>query len=121
MATILVIDDDVQICRLIRLVLEAAGYSVREATGGAEGIALYGDAPADVVLCDLQMPGVDGLTTMRALRRLDANARIIAMTGGILGGLDPPALAQQAGAVRTLTKPFDVNTLRKVIQDVLAR
>jgi CheY-like chemotaxis protein len=119
MADILVIDDDAQIRRLLGAILTVDGHTVREAADGAEGVTLYGAAVPDLVLCDLDMPGMDGLATMRALRQLDAGARIVVITGGAIDGHDATTLAQQAGAVLTVTKPFDVNLLRTIIRGVL--
>jgi len=65
---ILVIDDNAAIRELLRLVLEEEGYEVIEAADGAEGLRRYQAEPTDLVITDLEMPGMDGLELLRALR-----------------------------------------------------
>ena len=82
MADILVIDDTPGVRLVLRDFLERAGHAVREAEDGARGLRLYRDRPADLVVCDLYMPGKKGLETIRELRHLDPAAKVIAMSGG---------------------------------------
>src|SRR5215467_4314673 len=89
MPSILVIDDDSHFRAFLRLALEGAGYTVREADCAAGGVAAYRRAPADVVVCDLFMPGGGGLGVIRRLRRLSPRARVVAVSDEALvpGGL----------------------------------
>src|SRR5437763_15247784 len=82
MATVLVIDDNPQLRLLARKALEAEGHQVREAGDGDEGLRAYQEAPADVVLCDIFMPGRDGLEVIQRLRHRSPGARVVAMSGG---------------------------------------
>src|ERR1043166_8082101 len=67
---ILIIDDEEHIRRMMRLTLEAAGYRVEEASNGNEGLSLYGNGSNwSAVLLDQRMPGMDGLETLRGLRK----------------------------------------------------
>lgn len=113
MLSVLVVDDDNQIRRLIREVLEQAGYVVDEASGGKEGLERYRASPTDVVMMDILMPDQDGLESLLTLRREFPAARVIAMTGGsdMIGILNFLDVAKMLGAWRTLQKPFNVKAL----------
>ncbi|MFN3681085.1 MAG: response regulator [Nitrospira sp.] len=113
MPSVLVIDDDEQVRRMIRDTLEAAGYRVEEARNGAEGLEQYRASPADVVLMDILMPDQDGLESILAFRQQFPSARIIAMTGGsdLIGIMNFLDVAKMLGASRTLQKPFERETL----------
>jgi CheY-like chemotaxis protein len=119
MARILLIDDNALLRTLLRLQLEAAGHEVLEAADGGEGIRLYRSQPVDLVLCDLFMPGKEGLETIRELRGSGAG-RIIAISGdGPLDASDFLRIATMLGAARALNKPFDAATLLEAVRDVL--
>ena len=81
MARILVVDDDQSVRLLLRAVLERRGYSVVEAENGKEGLQALSGEPTDVVITDIQMPGMDGLEMILELRGTLPTARIIAMSG----------------------------------------
>ena len=89
-----------------RVMLERAGCEVAEAGDGEEGIRAFRAGRPDVVVCDLFMPGRDGLELIRDLRREAPDARIVAMSGGGFGDtLDMLPVAQRLGAA-VLYKPF---------------
>lgn len=79
---ILVIDDDPDIRRLLRLALEDAGYDVREAQEGDDGLAIARQERCALAIVDLFMPGKEGLETILALRREMPQIKLIAMSGG---------------------------------------
>lgn len=113
MPSVLVVDDEDRIRRLIREVLEQAGYVVEEARGGKEGLERYRANQADVVIMDILMPDQDGLESITTLRREFPNSRVIAMTGGsdMIGVLNFLDVAKMLGACRTLQKPFEIQAL----------
>ena len=120
MARILVMDDDYEIRLVLRRMLEAAGHEVEEAVDGEEGLRYYRIKPADLVITDILMPGGDGLSTIREIRREFPDARIIAMSGGDMSadvGFLPRA--EELGAVRTVAKPFDLAQMREAVDEVL--
>src|SRR3990170_7908403 len=99
MARILVVDDDAMNLRLAVTVLEQAGHEVLSAEGGAEGIeAAMAHAP-DLVLMDVQMPGMDGISALRCLRAEPRTAalKVVALT----------ALAMKGDTERLLAAGFD--------------
>ena len=69
---ILVVEDDERIRSSMRLALEGEGYEVRDAASGEEGLDMFAEAPPDVALIDLMLPGMDGFECCRALRRSSA-------------------------------------------------
>lgn len=121
MESILIIDDDLPICRLLTDALVRKAYSVRSAANGIEGIQLYRAQPADLVITDMVMPEQDGLSTIMELRRISPDIRIIAMSGGLI---QTPKLylqfAEKLGADRVLLKPFRLDELLKMVAEVLA-
>ena len=103
MKRILIIDDESQIRSMLRLMLEREGYEVLEAPDGIEGIRLYRQTPADLIITDLIMPHKDGIGMIIELTKEYPDVKIIAMSGG---GLNKPdgylKGAQKLGASRTL-------------------
>src|SRR3974377_1887550 len=78
---ILVIDDEANIRRVMRLTLETAGYEVGEAEDGLPGLEAFGDGSAwDAVLLDQRMPGMDGLETLRRMKERRSDVRAIMVT-----------------------------------------
>ena len=117
MSSILVVDDEEQIRRLICETLERAGYHVTEARDGKEALLLHRLAPADLVIMDILMPDQDGLETTVALRQESPDVKIIVITGGsdMIGILNYLDVAKMLGAHRTLQKPFEMKTLLETI------
>lgn len=119
MARILIIDDDVQLCATLRDVLEREGYEVAEAHNGREGLERYQEAPTEVMITDILMPEQEGLETIMTLRRVDPQAKIIAISGGgQTGRMDFLHLAAMLGAQRTLWKPFHPQELIEAVRDL---
>jgi two-component system chemotaxis response regulator CheY len=118
MPSILVVDDEEQIRRLIRETLEQDGYRVTEARDGKEALQQYRLAPADLVIMDILMPDQDGLETTDALRQEFPNVKVIAMTGGsdMIGILNFLDVAKMLGAHRTIQKPFEMKALLETVQ-----
>lgn len=113
MPSVLVVDDEDSIRQLIREALQHAGYDVREARDGKEGLRCYRQEPADLVIMDILMPDQDGLESIMTLRQEFPTAKIIAITGGsdMIGILNFLDVAKMLGARRTLQKPFDMKAL----------
>ena len=120
MADILVIDDDIEVRIVIRRMLEKKGYDVREASEGGEGIRLYREKPADLIITDILMPGKEGIETIIELRKEFPDIRIIAVSGGgRLGPGDYLELAEKIGVQCTLTKPFTWDELIQAVESLL--
>jgi CheY-like chemotaxis protein len=122
MTRILIIDDEEDVRRLLRVVLEAEGLEIAEAEGGAKAIQTFRQQPADLVFCDLFMPDKDGLEVIQELRREFPGVKIIAMSGGgYCGTMALLDVARRLGAIDVLSKPFDVATLVAVTNQALGR
>src|SRR5262245_51263185 len=105
MARILVAEDDIMVRRLIRVVLEAEGHGVQEASGGSQAVRLTRAAPPDLVLCDLFMADGDGVEVVRELGRACPGLPVVAMSGGSWNGLiDLLPAAARLGAPGVLYK-----------------
>jgi two-component system, response regulator, stage 0 sporulation protein F len=116
MATILVIDDQEPIRALLRAVLEGDSHQVLEASNGRDGLELYGERSADLIITDMLMPEMNGLEMMFELTRRFLNVKVIAMSG------DPGALnvAKLLGAQQAFQKPLDMEELLSAVRDDLA-
>jgi two-component system chemotaxis response regulator CheY len=119
---ILVVDDSVVAGQQITGVLTGtADYEVvGHAKNGAEGMKLYGQHRPDVVLMDLVMPVMDGLQALRALRAMDAGARVIVLSS--LGGVEGKATeAMRLGALAVVVKPIEADSVRRAIERAMGR
>lgn len=107
--TLLVIDDTPSNLSLVRVVLAARGYRVITATGAEEALLLLADRLPDLILTDIQMPGMDGLELTRRLKADGATCHIpvVALTAHAMKGDEEKALA--AGCAAYITKPIDIH------------
>ena len=117
MARILVVDDDQPTRVALRVALGSAGHEVIEASSGHEGIRLYCEHPADIVLLDLVMPEKDGFETIRELRRNFPDVRVIAISAH---GQHYLQIAEGLGAVGMLAKPFKPEEVLEAVREALA-
>lgn len=117
---ILVIDDNEAERKLVRKVLEAEGYLVREAADGFAGVEMFREVKPLLVICDLKMPGKDGWETMREIRAIDPAAKLIAISGFLFGYADYAVRVQGLGIAGVVEKPFGAAYLRRVVHEVLA-
>ena len=117
---ILLIDDDTQFRKLVTVMLTSAGYDVQEASNGIAGLASYRQQRADVVLTDILMPEMEGLETIRELRKIDPQVKIIAMSVEGEGRFGHLTIALRMGARRILHKPFSSDELLATVTEVIA-
>lgn len=104
----LVIDDEPQIRRLLRLVLEAEGYQVAEAATGQEGVVTAAQRPPDIILLDLGLPDLEGIEVLRRLREWSSVPVIIL---SVRDAEAAKVAALDAGADDYVTKPFSTPEL----------
>ena len=101
---ILVVDDDVNICELLRLYLTKEGYQVTIANDGEEGLDKFNQVKPDMVLLDVMMPRMDGLEVCRRIRKL-GNTPVMMLTAK--GETFDKVLGLELGADDYMVKPFD--------------
>jgi len=117
---ILVVEDNALNLKLVRDVLEHAGYDVVEATSGEDGVRLAQECHPDLVLMDLQLPGIDGT---EALRRLRSGCRltpvpVVAVTAFAMQ--EDRQRATDAGFDGYVEKPISVRSLPSLVSDFIA-
>jgi CheY-like chemotaxis protein len=128
MPRILLIDDDDMVRDTVQAMLRNAGHQVTVAADGLEGLSQVRQHPFDLVLCDVFMPGLDGIATLSEVKRLDDRLPVVIMSAGAPRGArigrqenaDYMALARSLGATRTIEKPFKSDQLATLVNQVLA-
>lgn len=121
MPRVLLIDDEDQLRRMLRQVLEQEGYEVIEARDGAEGIKNFCTSPVDLLITDILMPEREGLELIRELRREYPSLKIIAISGGgQMGKFNFLDVAKIFGAQRIFQKPFPLQEFLQGVREVLA-
>jgi PAS domain S-box-containing protein len=116
---ILVVDDEAAICEVTKTSLESYGYRVITARDGIEAIALYAHHKEEisVVLIDIMMPAMDGITTIRTIQKIKPQAKIIAASGFI--SVDKVADVARSGVKRFLAKPYSTEQLLKTLHIII--
>jgi DNA-binding NtrC family response regulator len=117
--SILVIDDEEVMRDVLENLLSSDGYRVELAKTGEEGLAKYAERPADVVLLDVSMPGMGGLSALEALLKLDSEAVVIMITA--YATFETAISAWQKGAFNCVRKPFDNSEVLKLVAAGLRR
>ena len=115
--TVMVVDDEPQICQLFETILREEGYRVVTAPSGRDAVALASEARPDLILLDIVMPGMDGVATLRALRRRGHHGVVIMLTAQ--GTLQTAREAMRLGAYDYVTKPFNLEFLKSVLRAAL--
>jgi two-component system chemotaxis response regulator CheY len=119
MARIMAVDDSVSLRRMLVQTLTQAGHQVTEAADGVEAVRLAGSAPVQLVITDVNMPNMDGLTLVKKLRGLAAYKHVPILV--LTTEMDPAKKkeAKDAGATGWIVKPFVPEQLLGTIRKVL--
>ena len=120
MKTILTVDDSPSIRQMLAYVLTSNGYRVIEAGDGEEGFALARATQADLVLTDQNMPKMDGIALIKALRGLPTYKKVPIMMLTTESSPDLKQQGREAGATGWMVKPFDPEKLLELLKKVLA-
>jgi DNA-binding NtrC family response regulator len=115
--TILVVDDELNIRRVLERAFAKEGYQVHTAEGGHQALRLLAETPCDLMLTDVVMPDMTGLELLKRARQQHPNLQVVLMTA--YGTIPTAVEAMRAGAYDFLTKPLDMETLRKVVRNAL--
>lgn len=113
---ILLVDDTPDYLWVIKSLLEQEGMSVQCSMSGEEALQFLSEKPFNLMITDMNMPGMDGLSLARKATITAPNMSIIMITGSI--SQDIPRLAKEAGIVKLLSKPFSSAALLKTVREV---
>jgi DNA-binding NtrC family response regulator len=116
MTRILVVDNDAGVRHMLELAIPTFGFSVLLAASGAEAVEIYQSETVDFVLLDIQMPGMDGMQTLAALKIIDPGVMVCFMSSSSIPTSDDLA---RLGAVGFIQKPFHLDDLRRIISTQL--
>ena len=119
MSRILIVDDEASICWAFRESLGDLGHHVEVAATAEDGLRIAGSGTLDVVVLDVRLPGIDGLTAMRSFREHIGHAPIIVITA--FGNLETAVRALEGGAFDYLVKPFDLDQATTVVTRALEK
>ncbi len=116
---ILIVDDEPGVRAALAQLLEYEGYEVRDASSGAEGIALYEKFRPQLVFLDVKMAGMDGLETLKRLREFDPAAIVVMISGHAT--IQNAVEATQLGAYDILEKPLDTDRILVTLRNAVGR
>ena len=116
---ILVVDDEAEIRRSVRMILEYEGYEVMEASSGPEGVALAERETPDLVFLDIKMPGMDGLDALQRIKNSNDSIPVVIISGH--GTVSTAVEATKAGAFDFIEKPLASERVLLTIRNALDR
>jgi len=117
--SVLIVDDDENLRSSIALNLDLAGYAVKTSEGAIEALQVLANESFDIVICDLRMPEIDGLTFIKKCAEIDPGAAVVLMSG--FGDADLAIEALRAGAYDYISKPFRTDELVLILRKIEER
>ncbi len=117
--TILVVDDEEIMREILETLLTRAGYEVRLASSGLEGLELARALPFDAAIVDIMMPGLNGIETLEDLKRVDEDLAVVIITA--YASIGSAISAMKSGAFDYITKPFKNEEVLVVVRNALER
>ena len=105
MPRMLIVDDERDICELLKEFFEGKGFAVLSAFSGEEALGKLQESEADIVLLDILLPGLSGIEVLKRIKEQRPKVRVIMVTA--IDQIDLRSQAQQYGAAGYITKPFD--------------
>jgi two-component system response regulator (stage 0 sporulation protein F) len=115
--TILVVDDQLGVRRLMQEAFQGEGYTVHTAANGREALAKLDESQPGLILLDMKMPGMNGLETLREIKKRNPEQVVIMMTA--YEELEVVAEAIKLGVKEYVTKPCDINELKVLVAEAL--
>ena len=115
--TILIVDDDDQLRTSFEKLLREEGYTVRCAASGEAGLRMVEDALPDLVIVDVQLPGMSGMETFKAVKAIEPKLPVVIMTA--YGSTETAIEATRQGAFDYVLKPFDIPDMLRIISQAL--
>lgn len=114
---LLIVDDQQGVRRLLYEAFSDEGYHVKMAGGGQEALKMVSQEMPDLILLDIKMPFMNGLETLRELRKIGPEVPVLMMTA--YGELEVVESAKKMGVRHYITKPFDLNEVRLLVKGIL--
>ncbi len=118
-ASILIVDDDISLCKIVSLILEHNGYAVTTAMDGPEAIEKVKEKPFDMIFMDVKMPVMNGTETFRKVNEIRPGMPVMMMTAYPVEDLVQEALEE--GAYGIMYKPLDTERVLQLLDEVLER
>ena len=116
---VLLVDDEVVFTENVAKLLLNRGYKVKTVNNGTSAIAALEEDDFDVMVLDLKMPGMDGLTTLKETLKLELHTEVLILTGH--GAVDSAIEALKLGALDYMTKPFEIDELVEKIEEAAGK
>ncbi|MCP4691870.1 MAG: response regulator [Desulfobacterales bacterium] len=110
---ILVVDDEVQICKLINAFLTRQGFQVVTATNGKDAISKFSANRPDMIFLDIKLPALSGMDVLREIKKIDKKVVVIILSA--FGDMETVDTALELGANGYLQKPVELNRLMEII------
>lgn len=115
--SLLIVDDQQGVRRLLYEAFSDEGYHVRMAEGGQEALKIVSQEMPDIILLDIKMPVMNGLETLRELRKMDPDVPVLMMTA--YGEMEVVEAAKKMGVKHYIIKPFDLHEVRLLVKAIL--
>ncbi|MFB3897288.1 MAG: sigma-54-dependent transcriptional regulator, partial [bacterium] len=109
-ASILIVDDDVEMCRLLAEILNREGYQTTTACSGREALEIIGKQGFELVISDIKMPDIDGIEVLKAVKQISPETSILMVTA--FGTIESAISALKQGAYDYIAKPFRIDEIK---------
>ncbi len=116
---ILVVDDEERICEAVKRALERTGYQVETRQSALEALAMVRKGAPDMVICDIKMPDMDGMSLLERIKEDDPNIPVLMITG--YASIDSAVEAVRKGAQEYIPKPFSPDQIRFLVKRAFER
>ncbi|MCF6094072.1 response regulator [Microaerobacter geothermalis] len=115
---LLIVDDQFGIRALLAEVFGKEGYETFQASNGKQALEIVHEHSPHIVILDMKIPGMDGLEILKRIKKTNPHIKVIMMTA--YGELEMVREATDLGAISHFTKPFDIDELRKTVEQIIA-
>jgi len=116
---ILLVDDEVEFASALAERLQLRGYDVKTANNALEALALIHTHVPDVIILDLKIPGMDGIETLKTIKKIDPTIEVIMLTGH--GDVESVAEGMKSGVFEYIMKPVDIGELTVKIDNAMKK
>lgn len=119
---VLVVDDEPLVRNTLKKMLERSGHRVLEAEDGVQALSIFEQHSPDLMICDIIMPNMEGIETLREVKKASPKVKVIVISGGArTGSLSYLSVAEKLGADAVMDKPFGAKKLVDTIDAVFKK